>query len=205
MRIRNHWAPPFGQLGYYWFLTFEKIPELHSHVTECQASIDFPYYDLVPLDRLHLTLDRIAPAQDLARDQIDSIETSIKRACEHLPPFHIEINRLNGVGSAVAFNVQPAQSVHDLRDTLRSATTAACPGISLKPPKTSPPHITIAYANSDDVSAADAMTAIDKVNATVRRVEIKVDEAVMVLLDREQRAYSWQVVSRVPLGGLAGR
>ncbi len=199
--LENHWTGPFGQLGYYWFLTFDKYAELHDSVTRCQPSIDFPYYDLAPLDKLHLTLDRIVPPRELARHQIDSIEASVKQACQ--PPFDIETNRLTGIGSAVAFNVLPAQPVRELRDTLRSATRAACPGIALKQPKTSPPHITIAYANSDYISATEAMTAVDKVNETVRTVNIKVDEAIMVLLEREQRAYSWQVVSRIPSSGIS--
>jgi 2'-5' RNA ligase len=202
--LRNHWTRPLGPLGYYWFLTFEKSPELRALSMECQSSLDFPYYDLAPSDSLHLTLARVADVKELTPGQIHSIGTSAKYACQSLSPFDIETDRLSGVQSAIAFDVRPTHPVLNLRDTLRSATLAACPEISIGLAKPHPPHITIAYANSDGVSAADSMLAIKNVNEIIRKVNIEVTEAAMVLLERRQCSYSWQVVSRIPLTGPPG-
>ena len=67
-----------------------------------------------------------------------------------------------------------------------------------------PPHVTIAYANTDDVPAADAVAAVSKLNATAPGAEAAVAEATLVLLERRQRAYAWQPVARIPLAGAPG-
>ncbi|WP_433727809.1 2'-5' RNA ligase family protein [Nocardia sp. CA-129566] len=195
--LRSHWTRPIGPRGYYWFLTFEKSPELRSLAKRCQGSIDFPFYDLTPPGSLHLTLDRISYFGEISPDQLSSIENSAVLACHSVMPFNITIDRLSGVRSAVAFDVSPAQRIDILRDVLRSATLSAYPDARLNSSKPHPPHITIAYANSDGVSAADAMAAVDRMNETIRGVDVKVAEALMVLLERRQRSYSWQVLSKI--------
>ncbi|WP_371851840.1 hypothetical protein [Nocardia flavorosea] len=109
------------------------------------------------------------------------------------------MDRLSGVPSAEALNVAPVREVQNLRETLRSATASACPELELGNPKPHPPHISIAYANADGIPARDAMQAVDRANETVRRSAVAVTEALLVLLQRRQRSYSWQVISRVPL------
>src|SRR6266702_3122741 len=56
--LTNHWSRPIGRPAYYWYLTFEHSAELQSVASRCQQAIGFPYYDLTPVDELHLTLDR---------------------------------------------------------------------------------------------------------------------------------------------------
>jgi hypothetical protein len=58
--LRNHWSRPASPRAYYWYLTFADAPELHALTAQCQQAIAFPCYDPVPLENLHLTLDRIA-------------------------------------------------------------------------------------------------------------------------------------------------
>lgn len=199
--LRTHWVRPIGPRGYYWFLAFEKSSELRSLAKECQASIGFPFYDLTPPDSLHLTLDRISYYGEGTPDLLSSIETCAIDACQAISSFDITIDRLSGVRSAIAFEVSPTQRVHNLRDTLRSATLSASPLTNLEVSNPHPPHITIAYANSDGVSATNAMATVDRINDTIRSVGVKVTEAVMVLLERRQCSYSWQVISRIPLAG----
>jgi hypothetical protein len=198
--LRNHWARPIGPRGYYWFLTFEKSSDLHSLTKECQAPIDFPYYDLAPLESLHLTIDRIAYDEESIRNKIGSIEASAINSCRDMPAFDITIDHLSGVHGAIAFDVSPAERVGNLRNTLRSATLSIYPDAPVKVSESNP-HITIAYANSDGISAMDAATAVDRMNAAIRRLDVTVTEAVMVLLEQHQRSYSWQVISRIPLDG----
>ncbi|WP_024804012.1 2'-5' RNA ligase family protein [Nocardia sp. BMG51109] len=200
-KLRNHWARPLGTLGYYWFLTFEKSPALHSLAAECQALIDYPYFDPTPPEGLHLTLDRIGAGDEITSDQIGSIETSARKACESFSPFEIGTGRSSGLGSAVAFDVLPAEPIHDLRDTLRSAALAGYPELSLREPKPYPPHITIAYANSDEIPTADSVTAVDEINRTARKAHITIDEVLLVILERRERSYAWQVFSRISLSG----
>ncbi|WP_081769247.1 2'-5' RNA ligase family protein [Nocardia nova] len=203
--LRSHWTRPLGPLGYYWFLTFEGNPEIRELAKGCQALIDFSYFDQVPLDSLHLTLGRIANVEKLSPAQLDSITSSARYLCRSTTSFGIEIPSMSSVPSAVALDVRPVDTVHDLRDTLRTAVSTACPHVSLRSPKPHPPHITICYANSDGISAADAMSAVENANHTIQSARVEVTEAKLVLLERRQRSYSWQVISRIPLARASTR
>jgi len=63
------------------------------------------------------------------------------------------------------------------------------------------PHVTIAYGNADDVPAAEAIAAVEELNASAPRAETTVNEAMLVLLERRHRSYAWQPVARIPLTG----
>ena len=196
-RLHNHWSQPIGRPAYYWYLTFENSTQLHSLARECQNAIDFPYYDLTPMDGLHLTVDRVAFGGDITRSQLAAIEGAAVRACHEIPPFDVTIGALGGTAGAVGFTAFPAQPIRDLRDALRGATLSVFP----EAPVTSSdfhPHVAIAYANSDDVPAAEAIAAVEALNPAAR-VDVTISEATLVLLERRRRSYSWQVISRIPL------
>ncbi|WP_433683408.1 2'-5' RNA ligase family protein [Nocardia sp. CA-119907] len=200
--LRNHWRRPLGPLGYYWFLTFEELPELHSLVNKCQTLIDFPYYDVTPSESLHLTLDRIAYHDKIPQHQLSSISSAATHACRDIEPFDITVDRLSCFRSAIAFNISPAQPVHDLRGTLRSATLSVASNAQIQVSESNP-HITIAYSNSNGIDATEADTAVTEMNTSIREVNLTVAEAAMVLLERRQHSYSWEVISRIPLAGMS--
>lgn len=198
--LKNHWSRPIGPRAYYWYLTFENSPELHSLARECQQAIAFPYYDLTPPRGLHLTLDRIAFDGDITPDQLGAIETAAIRACREIPPFDITIGSLGGAPGAIGFSTWPRRAMRDLRDTFRAATLSAYPDAPVNHAGFYP-HVTIAYANSDGIPAAETVAAVEKINAIDPRVDVTIEEAVLVLLERLQRSYAWQTVSRIPLTG----
>jgi 2'-5' RNA ligase len=195
--LRNHWSRPIGPRTYYWYLTFEKCPKLHSVARECQEAIAFPYYDLIAPRELHLTLDRIAFGDDIRLDQLHAIESEAIRACRKISPFDITVGSLGGTRGAIGFTAFPAQPIRDLRSTLRRATLSVYPNAPVKNTEISP-HVTIAYANSDDIPATEAIAAVEKLNATAR-VNVTIEYATLVLLERRQRSYAWEVISRIPL------
>ena len=197
--LHNHWARPAGPRAYYWYLTFEDSPGLQSLARECQEGIAFPYYDLTPVSDLHLTLDRIAFDGDIAPEQLHAIEAAAVRACRKIAPFTITVGALGGTAGAVGFTAFPAQPVRDLRDALRAATLSVCPDAPVRTGGFHP-HVAIAYANSDGVPAAEAVAAVEKLHAAAR-AEVRVEAVTLVLLERRQRSYAWQPVSRVPLAG----
>ncbi len=47
--------------------------------------------------------------------------------------------------------------------------------------------------------AADAVAAVEKLNAAGLTAEAIFEEADLVLLERRQRCYAWEVISRAPL------
>ena len=197
--LHNHWARPAGPRAYYWYLTFESSPALHSLARECQDAIAFPYYDLTPVPGLHLTLDRIAFDGAITPDQLAAIEAAAADACRTLAPFPVTVGALGGTRGAIGFTAFPVQPVRDLRDALRAATLSVCPQAPVRRSEFHP-HVAIAYANSDGIPAAEAIAAVEKLHATAR-AEVTVTDAALVLLERRQRAYAWHPVARIPLAG----
>ena len=201
--LHNHWSRPLDPRSYYWYLTFEGYQELHSLAADCQRAISFPYYDLIPRPDLHLTLDRIAPDRAITTDRLDAIEVAAIRACKEIAPFDITIGALGGNRGAIGFTAYPDRPIRELRDTFRAAMLSVCPNAPVRRPEFHP-HVAIAYSNSDGVSAAEAIAAVEKLNATAS-VSVTVTEATLVLLERHPRSYAWETVSRIPLAGERGR
>ena len=199
--LRNHWARPIGPRAYYWYLTFEDSRELRSLVSDFQERIVFPYYDLTPLHDLHLTLDRIAFEDDITPDQLSAIKGAAIRDCQGIPPFDITVGPLGGTRGAIGITVSPVQPIENLRDALRAATMSAYPDAPIKQSGFHP-HVTIAYANSDGVPAAEVIATVEKLNSTACiDATATIDKVVLVLLERRQRSYVWQAISQTPLTG----
>jgi 2'-5' RNA ligase len=201
--LRNHWSGPARPRAYYWYILFDGATEARALAARCQQAIAFPYYDQVPPPGLHMTLDRIGTEAGVTTAQLRSIEAAARRACQAIPPFRIALGPVEGSPGAVGFMAAPVGRIHQLRDALRAATLSACPDAPVMR-EAPPPHVTIAYANTDDVPAADAIAAVGKLNAAAPRAEAAVAEATLVLLERRQRAYAWQPVARIPLAGPRG-
>jgi 2'-5' RNA ligase len=198
--LENHWSRPLGDRSFYWYLTFGDSRELRSAARKCQDALGFPYYDLPRPRDLHLTIDRIAFEDGISAAQLSRVQTAAGRACQTISPFRITLSSLGGTPGAIGFDVSPAQPVLSLRDALRAATLDAFPEAPVK--RTGfQAHITIAYANSGGVPADDAIAAVEKVNAEIIPVSATVDEVALVLLERRERSYAWQVISRIPLAG----
>jgi 2'-5' RNA ligase len=197
--LHDHWSRSVSRRAYYWYLTFEDNLDLHSLSKRCQDAIDFPYYDLMPLRDLHLTLDRVAFAADINLDVLADIETAVTYDCRQIAEFDITLGPLGGTAGAIGFNTSAAEQIGSLRNRLRTATLSAYPDAPVRRSEFHP-HVTIAYANSDNVPAADVIAAVEKLNAAERfDVTVTVKDAALVLLEQQPRGYQWQAVSRIPL------
>jgi 2'-5' RNA ligase len=198
--LRNHWSGPARPRAYYWYLTFADAPEVCALAARSQHALAFPYYDPVPPQGLHLTLDRIGLEDRISTAELSAVDAAARLACKAIPPFRIILSGLSGTRGAVGFAVAPPAPVRRLRDALCAATLSVCPGALVTGQET-PPHVTVAYGNTDDVPAADAIAAVEELNASRPRAEVTVEEVALVLLERRQRSYTWQLVSRIPLIG----
>ncbi|WP_174188488.1 2'-5' RNA ligase family protein [Nocardia barduliensis] len=188
-----------GQLGYYWFLTFEQASELHSLIEDCQQAMDVHFFDPVQPNGLHVTLDRIAYDGDIALEHLESIAMAAGRACRDEAPFTLTIGRLTNLRGAIGFPVSPVERLRTLRGTLRTATQSVFPDAPVKEPR-SEPHLTIAYPLFEGLSAEAAAIAT-KTEAKTDGVAVTVTEAAMVGLKRHAHSYSWNVMARIPLTG----
>lgn len=186
-----------GPHGYYWFLTFEHAPELHASAKDCQQTIDSRLFDLTPVDRLHLTLDRIAHDGTSTPEQRAAIAEAAQRECENQGPFVLTIEQLTNLRGAIGFTLSPAERLNDLRNTLRTATLSAFPDAPVKD-SSSEPHVTIAYPMYEGLAAAAAAAAAG-IDAALDGVAVTVSEVTMVALERCGHGYWWDTVARISL------
>ena len=188
--------------AYYWYLTFGDDTAVCDLAARAQQALAFPYYDPVPPHGLHMTIDRIAPEGGITAAQLNSVTVVARLACQAIPPFRIRLGELSGTRGAIGFTVTPVAPINKLRDTLRAATLSARPDAAATSEEMIP-HVTIAYGNTDGVPAADVIAAVETLNASRPRAEVTIRQAAVVLLERHQRSYAWESLSRVPLTGTA--
>lgn len=197
--MRNHWTKPLGVVGFYWLLTFDNSALLRSAAADCQSRLAFPQYDPVPLDSLHLTVDRIGGSAELSPDRLRATETSARRRLGDMAPFDLAFGALKRVSTALIFDVTPAGKIGSLRAKLGSENTVAVPEPDAPRPR-HPPHVTVAYGNSDGITPPEVDEAVAKVNRSSRMVRVNISEVSMVLLHRRRAGYSWDLIERIPLG-----
>ncbi|WP_207770185.1 2'-5' RNA ligase family protein [Frankia canadensis] len=195
--MHNHWARPGERRSWQWYLTFEDSPDLQVLAAHCQDAIDGGYYDLVASDVLHMALGRVAAAGEIGAEQVGAVAAAAGRACDALSAFEITTGALGGTAGALGFAVAPSRPLRQLHETLRAATRAALPEL-LPMSRPFEPHVTIAYCNTDDVPAA-RVHAIVKQLHDLPPVTAAVTTAVLVDLERRERAYAWRPVARIPL------
>jgi 2'-5' RNA ligase len=199
--LHNHWSRSTSPRAYFWYLTFEHCPGLHSLTRQCQEAINFPYYDLTPPRDLHLTLDRIAFDGAISAGILADITAAAIHACQLVPAFDITVGPLGGTPGAIGFSASPGEQLKSLRDKFRAATLSVYPEAPVRRSEFHP-HVAIAYANSDDVPAAQVIAAVENLNATVcTDVTVRVTDGTLVLLEQRPRSYAWEAVRRIPLAG----
>ncbi|SBW23731.1 hypothetical protein FDG2_3895 [Candidatus Protofrankia californiensis] len=134
---------------------------------------------------------------EITAGQVAEVAAAAARACATLAPFEISIGRLGGTAGALGFAVDPAKPLRQLRDALHGATRSAVPGMRPPDPEFAP-HVSIAYCNTDGIPATQVVAAVEKLR-TLPPVTATVRAAVIVRLERRERAYVWQPVTRTPL------
>lgn len=198
--MKNHWDRPGwsdGRRAYYWYLTFDdaRVIEL---AARCQAKLDLPYLDLVPLDHLHLTVQRLGFEDEIATRDVTAAQAAALRAVQSIAPFELDVGPLAGSAGAIRLSVDPWQPVKDLRSALHGALkttrhTPAAPGRA-----EFRPHIGVGYCNTT-VPARPLQHVVERLRA-LPRVTARIDHCDLVLLERRNRAYRWNLLDRVPLG-----
>lgn len=197
--LANHWARPGGgpeNRAFYWYLTFSNARQLRGLTQQCQEEVAFPYYDLTPLDDLHLTVNRVAYQSAVDRSDIEAVLAHAREACRSVNAFTISVGRLSGTPGALGFNVSPYQPLRDLRDRLTAATLEVLPDAPVKQ-REFHAHVAIAYGNAD-VPSTEAFAAVEQLNG-LPEVDVLVDDVSLVLLERGRRSYQWQVVETLSL------
>lgn len=203
--LDNHWQRPGWadrRRSYHWFLTFEHACGLRALTARCQEPFrDLSQFDLVPLDSLHLTIQRVAFTDELPASRLPAVVAAVRQRCANLAPFRLQIGWLAGSTGAVRFTALPLDPVLDLRAaTVMRDTTVKVAGHPF--PCAAEhfwPHVSIAYSNAVQPSAAIA-AMIDALRS-LPPAEVLIASVALVELRREGRAYRWDELDRIELGG----
>ncbi len=199
--MQNHWERPGwtpGRRAYYWYATFSD-PAVTDLAARCQEHLQgLPYLDAVPLDSLHLTVQRLA-----FEDEIDPVHVTRAQEFAHqkissTPALSLNVGPLTGSAGAVRLSVNPWDDLQRLRSRLQTAVCVA--GISTPEPASAAsfrPHIGISYCNAQ-VPAAPLQRLLSGLRSAAS-VSTLIERVDLVLLRREGRAYRWDTVDTIPL------
>jgi len=203
-QLGSHWERPGwteGRRSYHWLLTFEHASDLQGLAARAQEPFDgLPQFDLVPLDTLHLTIQRVAFADELPISRLTAVAATVRQRCQGVASFRLRVGWLAGSAGAIRFTALPVAPVVAVRAmvTMQTASTSARGDVLSCTPETFWPHISIAYSNTAQ-PAAPIATRIE-VLRHLPPAEVPARNIALVELRREGRAYRWEVLERVELG-----
>lgn len=202
-RLRDHWwwRPGWrpGREFYTWHVTFDGQTELHRLVTTYQNALRaVPALDLVPRRWLHLTTQGVGFVDEVTPADLRAIVRTATRLLARLPPARVAFHRPVIRREAVALAPEPAQSLVDIRHTIREAIAATWDAGAVPEPRDGfEPHLSLAYANRD-TSAAETIQALEDVHA--EPVGIAVTRVSLIVLRRQAHLYSWDDFAQADLG-----
>lgn len=197
--MTNHWDRPGwrpGRAAYYWYLSFRDQDNVRALAAQCQAAVDAPYLDLIPDTDLHMTIQRVAFADEVDTGALQRAENA-REALRGFGVLQFQIGPLAGSSGALSFSVSPKSRLIELRSRLLTAAHSA--GFASDTSDADPfrPHVGIGYCNR----TVDAAPIIEQVRVlrSLPPVDVCIRKLTLVELTRHERAYSWDVVSELPL------
>lgn len=199
-RMTSHWDRPSrrpGQTAYYWYLSFRNQHEVQALAARCHAAIEAPYFDLVAFTDLHMTIERVAFADEIDTDSRRRVEEGVSIALRGFAPLRFEVGPLAGSSGALSFSAAPKNRLNELRSRILTATHSAGFATHVSVADPFRPHVGIGYCNRA-VDAAPIIKQVRELRA-LRPVEVCINELTLVALTRHERAYSWEIASRLPL------
>lgn len=193
-QVRNHWwwRPGWrqGRSFYTWHLTFADQPDVARLAEHYHAILrDLPGVDPVPVQWLHLTTQGLGFTDELTADHVDKAVAAVRERLSTLPPFDLTLGPVRVDPEALLLDADPAEPVRELRLAIRAGIADAW-GAEQVPEPESPftPHVSVGYINADG-PAAPLVTALDAKPATGHAT---VNEAQLIVLNRDSRMYRWQ-------------
>ncbi len=199
--MQNHWERPGwtpGRRAYYWYATFSE-PVVTALAARYQDHLQgLPYLDAVPLDSLHLTVQRLAFEDEIDPARVTRAQEVARREISSMPVLPLNVGPLTGSAGAVRLSVDPWDDLQHLRSRLQTAVRdAGIPTPERGSVATFRPHIGISYCNAH-VPAAPLQRLISRLRSEAS-VPTLIDQVDLVLLRREGRAYRWDTIDTIPL------
>jgi 2'-5' RNA ligase len=199
-RMKNHWDRPGwrpGRRAYYWYLSFRDQHDVQALAEQCQSAIDAPYFDLVAPRDLHMTIERIAYADEIDISDRLQVAEDVKAALHGFNELRFQIGPLAGSSGALSFSASPRTCLLEMRSRVLTAMHRTGLATASSGTDSFRPHVGISYCNRP----VEAHPIIERVRAlrALPPVDVCISELTLVTLTRHDRAYSWEVADRVPL------
>lgn len=187
-----------------WHITFADQPQAHA-LAEHYAPVlaQLPQLDPVPVKWLRLTLQGIGFTDEVNRGDVDRIVEAARTRCATLRPFTLTIGPAYVDPETIQTPGRPLEPVAELRLAIRAAIG------DVWGPENIPEqqdgfraHLSLGYSNAagpvDPVAAALAV----RPDTTA---EVTVSSVALIDLNRDRKAYEWDDVATVQLGGQVAR
>jgi 2'-5' RNA ligase len=199
--LRDHWQwrPEWvvDRPCLLWYLTFETQPELSRRSEQVHACLrGVPWVDVVPPSWLHLTLDDVGFADELAPGQVEQVVGSALASVAGWRAAPLTLGPLAPMDDSVVLTAGPVPELVDLHDRLRAATCSVLGAGRASCLDDFAPHVTLAYLN--DTCDPDAvMGPLGPVAAT--QVVVPEPRLTLASVTRRDRHYQWTPCAEVSL------
>jgi 2'-5' RNA ligase len=214
--MRRHWwwRPGWraGRRLYAWHLTFgdQTVSRGRAHLRRVvggyQARLaGLPGLDLVPADWLHLTLQPVGFADEVAAGDAERIVVAVRRRCATLAPPRLTLGPAQLQAEGVWLPAAPTATVGRVRAAVRAGIAEVWGAARARVPEAAgafTPHVSLAYSDTDgpDAPFAAALAATAPRSATVELTAIQA-----ISLGRDAHLYRWEILATVPFGTRAIR
>ncbi|WP_018349131.1 2'-5' RNA ligase family protein [Longispora albida] len=208
MTVVNHWTelPRWspGRALYSCYLTFAGHPALHQLIDTYQTALaDLPNLDLILPQWRHMTIQGITFTDELTEKEMSAIEAAVRKELSHVPPLTVWTEPEILASDSVYIPVGPIEPLTQLREAIRAGVFSvvdesrlyALPGQETGEFE---PHVSVAYVNADG-PAEPFRTRLAALE--IEPVELRITEASLIALTKDDHKWSWTREVPVPLGG----
>jgi 2'-5' RNA ligase len=196
------WRPGWrvGRRMWTWHVTFDGPHggALRDLAAAHAPLLDEPGLDVVPAPWLHLTVQGVGFSDELDDDDVERVLAAARTRLAALAPFDVVLGPAVVHGGGVLLPASPAEPFQALLRELRAAVAEALgPGRVEGDGAGFRPHVSLAYSNRTWDASALAERLGDAQTATAR---VRVSEAQLIRLGRDEHVYRWDAAHRAPLG-----
>ncbi len=207
-RLRNHWWPrpgwTEGRLIFTWHLTFCNALTLYTLVARCHDALrPLPGLDLVPPRWLHLTMQGVAWADEIDRNDLKAVYSSVRNRVDGLSSLDLELGPAVVKGEAIVLPPHPVEPLYELLRRIRLGIEESV-GASANSPAGRKgefrPHVSLAYSHID-ARAEPYRAALQAVGPATASVHV--DAVTLICQERlltPDRLYRWTETANAQLG-----
>jgi 2'-5' RNA ligase len=201
--MKDFWSAyrePSAQPIWHWHILWDDQPAVQELAKIYDLALRDPALSVVPSSRLHLTLWKAHPSNQISPEERQLITHRVQRRCSEQAPIELTVGPTEIVGYSINLAVAPNPDFAKLLAILTEETAAIVGPERLPqmPSKVFWPHIALAYgrAEADDKPIQARLDQLTRppLQATIRRIR---------LVNQYQQAegHNWTVTFPISLGG----